>query len=213
MRLVPRAGWVAWLAEENLLLVFDGAEWAPVGGGSLSELQDLSLLGLGTMADATNPFSAKLNAALWTARTSSEGGTGDLFYTMNKEAAARDLGLTLQTAFVTKALLGLFGSDRFRLAVSAGSTFFDGLIVDNANGIVDQPRLPRFKATPTTTTTSASTPGRRSASTTPSTTIRERSMQAPTALWRRSPAPTSLAPRCSTRSTPAPLPGCAAASC
>jgi hypothetical protein len=42
---------------------------------------------------------------------------------------------------------GLFGSDRFRLAVSAdGSTFFDGLSVDNATGIVDQPRLPRFKA-------------------------------------------------------------------
>jgi hypothetical protein len=38
------------------------------------------------------------------------------------------------------------GSDKFRLAVSAdGSSFFDGLIVDNANGIVDQPRLPRFK--------------------------------------------------------------------
>ena len=66
---------------------------------------------------------------------------------MNKEAAADDLGLTLQTGFVTKALVGLFGSDRFRLAVSAdGSTFFDGLTVDNANGIVEQPRLPRFKA-------------------------------------------------------------------
>ncbi len=44
-------------------------------------------------------------------------------------------------------LIGLFGSDRFRLAVSAdGSTFFDGLSVDNVTGIVDQPRLPRFKA-------------------------------------------------------------------
>jgi hypothetical protein len=104
-------------------------------------------LGLGTTANAANPFSAKLNAALWTAKTVAEGGTGDLFYTMNKEAAADDLGLTLQTDFVTKALVGLFGSDRFRLAVSAdGSTFFDGLSVDNATGIVDQPQLPRFKA-------------------------------------------------------------------
>lgn len=107
----------------------------------------MALLGVGTTADASNPFSAKLNAALWTAKTAAEGGTGDLFYTMNKEAAGDDLGLTLQTGFVTKALLGLFGSDRFRLAVSAdGSTFFDGLSVDNATGIVDQPRLPRFKA-------------------------------------------------------------------
>jgi hypothetical protein len=64
-----------------------------------------------------------------------------------KAQSANDLGLTLQTSFVTKALVDLFGCDQFRLAVSAdGSTFFDGLIVDNANGIVDQPRLPRFKA-------------------------------------------------------------------
>jgi hypothetical protein len=106
----------------------------------------MALLGVGTTADSANPFSAKLNAALWTAKTAAEGGTGDLFYTMNKEAAGDDLGLTLQTG-LTKALVGLFGTDRFRLAVSAdGGTFFDGLIVDNANGIVDQPRLPRFKA-------------------------------------------------------------------
>lgn len=107
----------------------------------------MALLGLGTTADSANPFSAKLNAALWTAKTIAAGGTGDLFYTMNEEAAGDDLGLTLQTGFVIKALVALFGTDRFRLAVSAdGSTFFDGLIVDNANGIVDQPRLPRFRA-------------------------------------------------------------------
>ena len=37
---------------------------------------------------------------------------------MNKEAAGDDLGLTLQAGFVTKALVGLFGSDRFRLGVA-----------------------------------------------------------------------------------------------
>ncbi len=144
LRLPPRAGWRAWVEDEDVLLVFDGAGWV---GTTPDELQNMALLGLGTTADASNPFSAKLNAALWTAKTVAEGGTGDLFYTMNKEAAGDDLGLTLQTGFVTKALVGLFGSDRFRLAVSAdGSAFFDGLIVDNATGIVDQPRLPRFKA-------------------------------------------------------------------
>ena len=144
LRLAPRTGWRAWVEDEGLLLVYDGSGWV---GTTPDALQNLALLGLGTTADASNPFSAKLNAALWTAKTVAEGGTGDLFYTMNKEAAADDLGLTLQTGFLTKALVGLFGSDRFRLAVSAdGGTFFDGLSVDNANGIVDQPRLPRFKA-------------------------------------------------------------------
>ena len=144
LRLPPRAGWRAWVEDEGMLLVYDGSDWI---GTTPASLQNLALLGVGTTADPANPFSAKLNAALWTAKTTGEGGTGDLFYTMNKEAAGDDLGLTLQTGFVTKALLGLFGSDKFRLVVSAdGSTFFDGLIVDNTSGIVDQPRLPRFKA-------------------------------------------------------------------
>ncbi|SHF15352.1 Protein of unknown function [Ruegeria intermedia] len=144
LRLPPRIGWRAWVEDEGLLLVHDGAGWV---GTTPDALQNMALLGLGTTADASNPFSAKLNAALWTARPKAEGGTGNLFYTMNKEAAGDDLGLSLQTGFTTKALLGLFGSDGFRLAVSTdGSTFFDGFIVDNTSGIVDQPRLPRFKA-------------------------------------------------------------------
>ena len=144
LRLPPRAGWRAWVEDEGLLLVYDGASWT---GTTPDALQSIALLGIGTTADAANPFSAKLNAALWTAKTVAEGGSGDLFYTMNKEAVGDDLGLTLQSGFVTKALVGLFGSDKFRLAVSAdGSNFFDGLMVDNTSGIVDQPRLPHFKA-------------------------------------------------------------------
>lgn len=144
LRPPPRAGWRAWVEDEGLLLVYGGVSWI---GTTPASLQNMSLLGLGTTADAANPFSATLNAALWTAKTVAEGGTGDLFYIMNKEAAGDDLGLNLQTGFTTKALLGLFGSDRFRLAVSAdGSTFFDGLTVDNTTGIVDQPQLPRCKA-------------------------------------------------------------------
>jgi hypothetical protein len=74
------------------------------------------------------------------------------FYSMKKDR--HDLGLTLQTGFVTKPLLGLYGSDQLRLAVSAdGSSFFDGPIVNNANVIVDQPRLPGSRAIPTSKTT------------------------------------------------------------
>ena len=94
-----------------------------------------------------------------------EGGTGALFYTMNKEAPDDDLGLTLQTGFATKALVGLFCSDRFRLSVSAdGSAFFDGPSVDNATSIVDQPDCRGSRPGRATTITSASGPGRRAAS-------------------------------------------------
>jgi hypothetical protein len=78
--------WLAGMGRgRGLLLVYDGAGWV---GTTPAALQNMALLGLGTTADASNPFSAKLNAALWTAKTVAEGGTGDLFYTMNKEAAA-----------------------------------------------------------------------------------------------------------------------------
>ncbi|WP_106753548.1 DUF2793 domain-containing protein [Pannonibacter carbonis] len=144
IRLPPRPGWLVWVEAEGLLLVWTGLGWS---SALPTTLQNLTRLGLGSTADAANPFSARLNAALWAAKTIAEGGTGDLFLKLNKETAGDDLGLVLQTGFVTKALIGLFGSDRFRLAVSAdGNTFLDGLIVENATGIVDQPRLPRFKA-------------------------------------------------------------------
>lgn len=64
----------------------------------------------------------------------------DLFYAMNKEAAGHDLGLTLQAGRSPRRLIALSSSDKFRLCGFAdGSSFFDGLILDNATGIVDSP--------------------------------------------------------------------------
>lgn len=149
IKIIPEPGWRVYnLAEDKLYVLDSSFAWVKVAGipDSGAEIQNAALIGLGTAADAQNPFSAKINKALWTARYAGEGGDGDLFYTMNKEAAGGDLGLVLQTDFVTKALVGLFGSGKFRVAVSAdGSAFFDGFIVDNETGVVDQPRLPRFK--------------------------------------------------------------------
>ena len=31
--LAPKEGWLAWVADENLLLAYDGAAWAGIGGG------------------------------------------------------------------------------------------------------------------------------------------------------------------------------------
>ena len=90
-------------------------------------LQNLALLGIGTTADATNPFSAKLNKALWTAKTAAEGGDGDLRYTMNKETAADVLSLLLQRGFSGRAEIGLIGDDDLTFKVSPdGSTWVDG---------------------------------------------------------------------------------------
>ncbi len=133
------------------------------------------------------------NAALWTAKTVAEGGTDDLFYSMDKEVTGDDLGLTLQTAYVTTALI--VGSDRFRLAVSA----------DGSTGC----RASRPSRTKTTISTS--TLGRRSVSTTPTSTTRVLSMSATSVSSLRSRALTSSARRCSARSIPAQCPHARAA--
>ena len=136
---VPKAGWLAWVVDEAILVYWDGDAWSPLAG-SLSALQNLSLIGLGTTADATNPFSAKLNKALWTAKTAAEGGDGDLRYTLNKEAAADVLSLLLQTNFSGRAEIGLIGNDDVTLKVSPdGATWKEALHVDRASAAVSFP--------------------------------------------------------------------------
>ena len=137
--IVPRAGHLAWVADEGGFYVRTDAGWIGLAA-ALGALQGLARLGIGTSADAQNPFAAKLNKALWTARTAAEGGDGDLRYTLNKEAAADTLSLLFQTGFSARAELGLVGDDDLRLKVSAdGAAFTEALAVDRATGNV---RLP-----------------------------------------------------------------------
>jgi len=144
MRLAPRPGWRAWVEDEGALLVFDGAAWVSTVP---TILQDVMRLGIGTAADAANPFSAKLNAALWTALTAAEGGSGDLRTAFNKEGAGNVLSLVLQSGFSARAELGLVASDDLTLKVSPdGATWHETLAVDRASGIVREPSRPRFKA-------------------------------------------------------------------
>ncbi|MGF7160243.1 hypothetical protein FHS85_001866 [Rhodoligotrophos appendicifer] len=130
----PQEGWLAWVADETLALVWDGAAWGglPI---SAAALQDIALLGIGTVADGSTPLAAKLNAALFTAKTVSEGGDGDLRYTMNKESAADTASLLFQSGYSGRAELGLTGDDDLHLKVSSdGSSWHDALSVDRGSG-------------------------------------------------------------------------------
>ncbi len=137
----PKPGWCMYVIDTSILKVFEGPGWRLLGGNLLE-----NLTGFGLGMDASNaPFSAKLNAALWTALYAADGGTGDIRQTLNKETPANDAGLIFQTGFATRALLGLFGTNHPRLSVTQdGSNFLDGLVVNGDTGIVDQPQLPRF---------------------------------------------------------------------
>ncbi|MEM9575662.1 MAG: DUF2793 domain-containing protein [Pseudomonadota bacterium] len=142
---VPRAGWRAYVINRDAMVVYDGAEWIDLES---PELEEIETFGLGMTTLPGTPFSAKINAALWTALYAADGGTGDMMISLNKETTGDDTGFVFQQGFQTRGLFGLFGSDNLRLATSAdGTNFLDGLIVNNATGVVDQPRLPRFKGT------------------------------------------------------------------
>lgn len=139
----PIAGWVAYVIDEEILVAWDGDSWNAVsageggGGSDPTELQDMTLLGIGTTADTTNPVSAKLNNVLWAAQTVAEGGDGNLRYKLSKESAAKTLSFLLQDNFVGCAEIGLTGDDDFHFKVSPdGTTWFEGIKIDRATGKV-----------------------------------------------------------------------------
>ncbi|MDQ7812826.1 DUF2793 domain-containing protein, partial [Brevundimonas sp.] len=129
-------GLIALVLDAGELVVRDGGAWVPLGE-RLDVIQNLTRLGLGTTADAANPFAARLNKALWTALGSGDGGDGDLRLTFNKEGPADVLSLLFQSAWSGRAELGLIGDDDLRLKVSAdGSAWLDAWSVDRASGRV-----------------------------------------------------------------------------
>lgn len=134
--LQPRAGWHCFLADDLAFICWTGSAWKQVSE-TIETLQNLTLFGVGTTADSTNPFSAKINKALWTALSAAEGGTGDLRYTLNKEGSGNILSILLQSGFGGRAELGLLGNDDLTLKVSAdGSTWNSAMVVDRSTGHV-----------------------------------------------------------------------------
>lgn len=135
----PRPGWLAFVLDDSTLVRFDGTAWT--GFSSASVLQGLTRLGLGTDADALNPFSARLNNMLLTARGVADGGDGDLRCKLNKETAGGTVSQLYQTGFSGRAETGLAGNDDFTIKVSAdGAAWRDALVVAHDSGKVAFPQ-------------------------------------------------------------------------
>ena len=129
-------GLVALVLDVGELVVRAGGGWVSLGE-RLNVIQNLARLGLGTTADAANPFAVRLNKALWTAVPVGDGGDGDLRLTFNKENPSDVLSLLFQSAWEGRAELGLVGDDDLRLKVSAdGSAWQDVWSVDRTSGQV-----------------------------------------------------------------------------
>lgn len=127
-------GLIAVTLDEPAVVARIDGDWRPLGE-TLGEIQQLTRLGVGTAADAANPFAAKLNKALWTARGSDEGGDGDLRFTFNKSASGDVLSLLFQSGWSGRAEIGLIGGDDLKLKVSPdGAAWHDALTVDADTG-------------------------------------------------------------------------------
>lgn len=139
---VPRIGWLAYVVDESALLAWDGEAWvSAIEAVTPTALNNMTLIGLGTTADTTNPFSAMLNNALFAARTVAEGGDGHLRYKLSKESAAKTLSFLFQDNYSGRAEIGLTGDDDFRFKVSPdGSTWRDAIVIDKSTGQVSFPQ-------------------------------------------------------------------------
>jgi Protein of unknown function (DUF2793) len=135
----PQTGWCAFVVDEGTLLVWNGSAWGDFFS-TVTSIQNLALLGIGTTADSSNPLSAKLNAALFVAKTVAESGSGDLRYTLSKESVGHTLSLLFQDNYSGRAEIGLTGDDDFHFKVSPdGSTWYEALKIASATGKVSFP--------------------------------------------------------------------------
>jgi hypothetical protein len=138
LRLDPQPGWLCWIADETLLVGWDGTDW--VLAGATPELQGITRFGLGMTADGTHPFATKAETPLWTAAYAGEGGSGDVKLMLNKEATGNVGAIQLYNDFSGRAEIGLVGNDDLSLRVSPdGAAWHDAMVADKDDGHVRFP--------------------------------------------------------------------------
>ncbi|HYD15453.1 MAG TPA: DUF2793 domain-containing protein [Hyphomicrobium sp.] len=126
----PLEGWLAWVADEDTLYVFNGVTWLPApGGGGGGSVNPVSLVGVNATADSTNRLSVSSPASLF-----NHDGAGHQLK-INKDAASDTASVLFQTGFSGRAEFGLAGDDDFHVKVSPdGSAWHEALVIAGANG-------------------------------------------------------------------------------
>ncbi len=132
------------------------AAWAeghePGGAGTKSAKEwattpeNVPLLGVNTVADATNRLAVKSDAVLLS-HDDTTPGTGDMRLKLNKASAGGTASLLYHTGWSGRAEFGLAGDDDFHVKVSAnGSTWREAIIVSRSTGAVSMPLTPPLAA-------------------------------------------------------------------
>jgi hypothetical protein len=123
----PEPGWLAFILDENGLLVWSGSAWQPTLGLDAQA----PMLGLNATPDATNRLAVASDAVLFT------HASDDVQVKLNKHSSGDTASFIFQTGFSGRAELGTSGDDRLHLKVSAdGTSWTEALVVDPATGNV-----------------------------------------------------------------------------
>jgi len=119
----PRSGWIAWLSDEERLIVRDGSEW-------VSPLSNFETLGVNAEADTVSRFAVASDATLF-----DHDGAGHQ-HKINKSTASDTASLIFQTGYSGRAEFGTVGNDNFSIKVSTdGTTWKEPMRVDAASGV------------------------------------------------------------------------------
>ncbi len=136
--LAPNPGWLAWVEEEETLLVFSTAVWidfAPAAAVATGG----SMLGVNTDADETNRLAVKSDAALFS-HDDVLPGTGDMRLVVNKAAAEQTASFLFQDDWSGRAEFGLTGNNDLTFKVSDdGAAWKNAIVIDHATARVAFP--------------------------------------------------------------------------
>lgn len=138
------AGMRAYILDEAMMHVFNGADWVAMAGAAPSE--ESPVLGINTIADLSNRLSVKSDSVLLQ-HDDVTPGNGDCRLNVNKSAPAATASLLMQADASGRAEIGLTGDDDFHIKVSNdGSVWRDAISVDKDTGFVgigtDAPATP-----------------------------------------------------------------------
>jgi len=117
----PVEGWIAWVAAEQAAFVFRSGAWTDL------KPRTADRFGVSTEADATNRLAVASDGVLFT----HDGD--DSRVKINKATSADTASLLFQTAYASRAEIGLTGDDKFHVKVSPdGISWSDAWVVDAA---------------------------------------------------------------------------------
>ena len=135
MLYAPVEGWIAWIADEDVAVVWDGTTWSALTTGGGSGSGSFTTLAInGATADTTNRLSLNAPATLL-----NHDGAGHQLK-INKAAAGDTASLLYQTGFSGRAEMGLAGDDDFHFKVSPnGSDWNEAIVIDKDSGEVSFP--------------------------------------------------------------------------